>query len=701
MSSELKLNLRQRIARFFYGLSGVGLIFFIFIALTGGFRFEVFNYPISGTTLDSPLVVFLLGGVLGRMIAPSYPWRATWAARLFLPVLTWARTPGQRIRLVPIVGVMLLGGAHQSYCSYHEKLGNRLLAEGDTLAAAEHYRLAQGVFSPRQRRLKDQRCNALFRSGEFQTCVDELAPDFEAGTRLFRHGYRALWRSYTELGRYAEAREVAEVAMGKYTQLETECTGVLAQLRRKELGTAAGVLRVDLVFDDQGKYDAMFVSGNWSQGGSYADVQGYQEASMERSEDGLRWEYRLELKPSDDFPYIALASPQGDMRNNPAVAMADLLVEPTTFDSSVPIELRLLKDTARPSALARRATKDGRHRVLAIWPDAGSWFMANDYVRRGLMPNLSKVIQRGTRTDMISTHPPFTSTAYMRMVEVNSGETVEENRFLETIAVQLKGIPFLDWMVPDHWVSADSGRRSIFNVMADHGHRAINLVFNDKYMASPEDLATNDGTEVDLTAMMEALKTSAVETDFDSVLRRTLLLDGEPERSDMVLGNSVLSMGLKNTHKKTELGLQLWDTVDPEFMLLRFPAVDIMSHKYFATVRENPELNPMVEVYRHFDAMLGRFVAELDEDDTLIIVSDHGIQDSLLHHIQCMLLIDGPGMPPDSFVSTLPIGHLPSVILSRFGIREGSEVLTTEARQFFFNELKADLSREPSLQEEL
>ena len=43
---------------------------------------------------------------------------------------------------------------------------------------------------------------------------------------------------------------------------------------------------------------------------------------------------------------------------------------------------------------------------------------------------------------MISTHPPFTSTAYMRMVRVNSGELVEENRFLETVAVQLKGIPF-------------------------------------------------------------------------------------------------------------------------------------------------------------------------------------------------------------------------------------------------------------------
>ena len=301
----------------------------------------------------------------------------------------------------------ILGGAHQSYSSYHEKLGNRLLAEGDTLGAAEHYRLAQGLFSARQRRLKDQRCNALFRSGEFQTCIDELAPDFEDGVRLFRHGYRALWRSYTELGLYAEAREVAEVAMGKYTQLETECTGVLAQLRRKELATESGVLSVRLILKAQGKHETMYISGNWTATGSYADVQGYEEVPMTRSEDGLHWEYELKLKPSDDFPYVALASPEGDMRNKPAIAMAQFLVEQTKSDAVLPIELTYLNKTALRSASKRRSGKDGRQRVLAIWPDAGSWFMANAYVRRGLMPNLSQVIQRGTRTDMISTHPPL------------------------------------------------------------------------------------------------------------------------------------------------------------------------------------------------------------------------------------------------------------------------------------------------------
>lgn len=685
-SNEPEQTKRHRLAGFLYGLSGVGVFFGVFIALTGGFRFEVFNYPISGTSLDSPAVVAIVAALLARLASPTYSWKSTRTGRIYSTLLHWAKTPGMRLRLVSVLLVAGLGLGHQASNNYYERVGNRLLAEGDTLGAAEHYRLAQGLFSARQRRLKDQRCNALFRSGEFQTCVDELEPDFKAGVRLFRHGYRALWRSYTELGRYAEAREVAQVAMGKYTQLETECTGVLAQLERKEQASSAAAKMIRLTFDDQGRYPSMSLSGNWTKSGAYADVHGWSELQMTRSADGLGWEHVITLQPSDDFPYVALVNVEGDLRNKPALAMAQFLIgdaDPSVTDTIV---LKPLRETPRPVATKRKSEADGRGRVLTIWPDAGSWFLANAYMRRGLMPNLSQVVQAGTRTDMISTHPPFTSTAYMRMVEVNAGQEVEESRFLETIAVQLKGIPFLDWMVPDHWVSAESGRRSIFNVMADHGHKAINLVFNDKYVAAPEDFAANDGSAVDLSAAMESLNEELDNEDFEEILTKTLMLetDREPQRASMVLDDSVLSMGLKNTHKKTRLGLHVWNEIDPDFMLLRFPAVDIMSHKYFATVRDEPEDNPMVEVYRHFDAMLGQFIKELDQDDTLIIVSDHGIQDSLLHHIQCMLVLDGPGLPRDSSVSTLPIGHLPSVILSRFGIREGSDVLTSDARRFFF-----------------
>ena len=109
-------------------------------------------------------------------------------------------------------------------------------------------------------------------------------------------------------------------SQGKYTQLETECTGVLAQLRRKELATESGVLSVRLVLRTRETRDDVHFWELTATGS--ADVQGYAEVPMTRSEDGLHWEHEIKLKPSDDFPYIALASPDGDMRNKPAIAMA-------------------------------------------------------------------------------------------------------------------------------------------------------------------------------------------------------------------------------------------------------------------------------------------------------------------------------------------------------------------------------------------
>ena len=106
------------------------------------------------------------------------------------------------------------------------------------------------------------------------------------------------------LGRYAEAREVAQVAMGKYTQLETECTGVLAQLERKEQSSTLGAKTVRLYFMTRVNIRKMSLSGNWSNSGSYADIHGWEEVPMHRSQDGLGWEYQIQLQPSDDFPML-------------------------------------------------------------------------------------------------------------------------------------------------------------------------------------------------------------------------------------------------------------------------------------------------------------------------------------------------------------------------------------------------------------
>jgi hypothetical protein len=82
--------------------------------------------------------------------------------------------------------------------------------------------------------------------------------------------------------------------------------------------------------------------------------------------------------------------------------------------------------------------------------------------------------------------------------------------------------------------------------------------------------------------------------------------------------------------------------------------------------------------------VLGEFAGVLDADDTLILVSDHGIYGTLHHHPSCLLVVEGPGLPVGRSFGTIPIGHFPSVVLSRFGLQDGAERLSSEELRLLY-----------------
>jgi len=68
----------------------------------------------------------------------------------------------------------------------------------------------------------------------------------------------------------------------------------------------------------------------------------------------------------------------------------------------------------------------------------------------------------------------------------------------------------------------------------------------------------------------------------------------------------------------------------------------------------------------------------------LILVSDHGIWGTMHHDPACILILEGPGIPAGRVFGTIPIGHFPAVVLSRFGIEAGSQRLTAEERELLY-----------------
>lgn len=693
-SSPGKLRqLRERVSRLAHGLAAAFAILVVEIALIGGFRVDAFGTSIATVHVTNPLAFCVASVVLGKLLAPWRPLSTTPLARcaawLTRHVRGW-RQPRSALVVAVVSSAAVYGVVREGLQRHHRGLADRFLAEGRNELAARHYAAAIGWLDPEERPLRERRAMALWRAGEFDDCVGELERYAKRDALLGRAGYRALWSCYRELGRLRESASVVRAAMATYADLGAECVGVLAQLERRIAGRGAGALPVRLAWTSpEPRHDPVYLRGNWAASGSQSELEGWRAMPM-TTVDERTFTADVRLVPAEDYPFVAIVTERADSTRDPTLGFAQFRLDPTATGRH---EIRLDSVPARgnvPPVAVRRAGKDGRGRVVAIWPDGGSWFLLNSFVHRGLMPNVEEMLRLGARGDMISTNPPFTATAYVRMVELDPRADTPGGRPLDTLLLQLKGIPFLDALLPDGVV--DGSGPTVFSVLAAHGRVATNLVFNDGFMAATNDGATTDGTMVKLDdkALADAREERRVDDDAARWIVDDVLQVGPAEeaRRRQMTGEEVFLLGVENSEHKAQAGLRVWTEQRPDFLLLRLPSVDILSHRYFGTVEEAPTQNLMMETYRHLDRVIGRFVPELDEDDTLVLVSDHGIMGTLHHHPVCLLVIVGPGMPAGRSFGTLPIGHLPSVLLSRFGLEEGADRLSDESFSFFFGKAR-------------
>ena len=566
----------------------------------------------------------------------------------------------------------------------------RLEALGENYAAAGLYGKAAGWFNVNAPEYLSNQGYCYYRCGAFEEGVAVLEPRYREGKILTKKGYKALWRCYRELGRYEDSASVVRSAMARFPRLGEECTSVLALLERKMLAGPDHPVPVRLSFappDPSPEGGPYYVAGNWTAEGRGSEIHGWNPVPMELAEDGRTWVAEVTVSPTQELPFAAVVSTSPRRFGAPGAGLALFWVplDRAGPGNTAPLEV-VLEPVPEPvgvrPAAPRRAQADGRPRTLAVWPDCGSWFLLNLYAHLGYLPNAARLIEAGTRFEMISTHPPFTSTAYVRMVDLDAGVSRSAERSTwETALIQLKGLPFLDSLIPDSVVAAEGDDRdTIFSQLAARDLSAVNLVFSDKYVSAGGD------AELALDAHEDEGRRDVPLDDRRAILTQVLGVDleREPERVALLENREYFFYGVENTQSKADLGREVWREQRPDFLLLRFPAVDLMSHRYYSGVEKSPASNVLMEVYRHVDRALGELVAELDGDDTLIFVSDHGIYGTLHHHPSCFLILEGPGLPSGEAFGTIPIGHFPCAVLSRFGIESGAERLTERERELFY-----------------
>ena len=115
----------------------------------------------------------------------------------------------------------------------------------------------------------------------------------------------------------------------------------------------------------------------------------------------------------------------------------------------------------------------------------------------------------------------------------------------------------------------------------------------------------------------------------------------------------------------------LWHAGEIDLLMLRIESLDILTHAHFAaSVRDGQDDGEglLFAVYRYIDARLGALNGVLDEDDVLVVMSDHGIRTSMEHSREAMFVATGAGIEPGRASGTPALRGVAHALSGMLGI---------------------------------
>ena len=82
---------------------------------------------------------------------------------------------------------------------------------------------------------------------------------------------------------------------------------------------------------------------------------------------------------------------------------------------------------------------------------------------------------------------------------------------------------------------------------------------------------------------------------------------------------------------------------------MRIESLDILTHNLYGPAFRSGSKSSdatLLWVYRYLDYRLGQFMNQLQEDDLLMVVSDHGIETATKHHPRAFFALYGKTVQP-------------------------------------------------------
>jgi predicted AlkP superfamily phosphohydrolase/phosphomutase len=267
---------------------------------------------------------------------------------------------------------------------------------------------------------------------------------------------------------------------------------------------------------------------------------------------------------------------------------------------------------------------DTKGKVLVIGLDGATFDLIKPWAEQGHLPTLARLLEEGAHGSLHSTLPPMTAPAWTSFATgVNPGK----HRLYDWIAREPDSYRF------QPVTSLDCKAPTIYSLLGDAGREVC--VLNVPMTYPP--LSVNG---VMISGMPAPTANSSItypETLYDEIIENVgdYILYPDPGQA---YSDSGIDDFLERLYRATELRVQTLDYLqsrtDYDFAMLVFNGTDAVSHAMWKFMDESHPLhdpakadkygNAIRDYYMFVDEKLAGIVDSLEDDTTLILMSDHG-----------------------------------------------------------------------------
>jgi tetratricopeptide (TPR) repeat protein len=303
-----------------------------------------------------------------------------------------------------------------------------------------------------------------------------------------------------------------------------------------------------------------------------------------------------------------------------------------------------------------RSPADGRSRVLGLLLDCSDWRITQYLRARGELPFTDFLFRHGT-TAVLTSDPPFTALAMESLIYPTRGEHLSFLSLVHRMGLEIAGLASVGLNPFDFLSAALPMRPNFFEVIGAGERVAANMLFSHG--------------RIDAGHHAEAVgpfgKRSKIATgQVFRPLRRE-----ERERMPVTRDDAEVRAAVESVAGGFDTGGELFAAGDVDLLLLRIEALDILTHMLVHDLLEDAQDDgeaALHSIYRYIDDRMAELYHRLDEDDVLVVMSDHGIRTGSQHESDALFAVLGPQIPNVRIAGRPDLKGVPSVFARLLGV---------------------------------